>query len=109
MTVDDFAAVLTNGGLEFLADGQYENEFGQVGYRAIYRNSGRYYWFSVSGTDVGFALDEVAQAIISPSREILRAKPYWNRHLQQGFEATVRSGEHYFMLNVAPDPPRIAF
>ncbi|MBZ5699815.1 MAG: hypothetical protein LAN18_14855 [Acidobacteriia bacterium] len=107
MTVDDFAAVLLSRDLDLVQDGNYENKLGQIGYRAIYRNSGCYYWYSVSGTDTRVAPDEVATAITTSGRIIQREYPYLNSRGKQGFEATVRSGDHSFMLNSAPDPPRI--
>lgn len=105
MTVDEFAQVFSSGTLEFVEDGRYQNQSGQVGYRAIYRDTERYLWFSVSNTEIAIAIDEVAAAITTPDRQIIRENSYWNQYGRQGFEATVRSGEHWFMLNAAPDPP----
>ena len=104
MTVDEYSEMLLSRKLEFVSDGRYENHFGQIGYRAVYRDAARYYWFSVSGTETPFALDEVALSIRAPGRQITREYPYWNRNRQEAFEATVRSGEHSFMLGAAPDP-----
>jgi hypothetical protein len=104
MTVDQFAHALS-GRLEFVRDSYYHNKSGQVGYRAIYRGGGCYYWFSVSATDARFAPDEVAAAIADPERNISREYPYVNGVGQLGFEATVRSGDHSFMLNASPDLP----
>jgi hypothetical protein len=106
MTVDEFSEVLRRRTSEFVSEGLYENQFGQVGYRATYRDGSRYLWFSISATETPLALDEVATAIIAPGRQITREYPYWNRNRQQGFEATVRCGGHSFMLGAAPDPPR---
>jgi hypothetical protein len=108
MTVDDFSEVLCSRKLEFVSEGWFENRFGQMGYWATYRDPSRYLWFSISATEIPFALDEVAVAIRAPERRITREYPYWNwnRNQQQGFEATVRSGEHSFMLGAAPGPPR---
>jgi len=50
MTVDEFADALTNPGLEPVEHSEYQNQYGQRGYRAIYRDSERFLWFSVSGT-----------------------------------------------------------
>lgn len=107
MTVDDFAAVLLLGYLDFVEDGTYKNKVGQIGYRATYKGSGCYYWYSVSATDVRFAPDEVAIGITTSGRVIQREYPYRNGGGKQGFEATVRSGDHFFMLNSAPDAARI--
>jgi hypothetical protein len=106
MTVDEYAEILLKGHLEFVGDGYYENRVGQVGYRAIYKYARGYYWYRVSAAEVPIAPDEVAQAITHHGREVLRENPYLNRKGVQGFEATVRAGEHCFMLNAAPDPPR---
>jgi hypothetical protein len=105
MTVDDFAAVLLSQDIDLIGDGTYKNRVGQIGYRAVYSYSGRYYWYSVSGTETRFAPDEVATAITTSGRIIQREYPYLNRSEKLGFEATVRSGDHSFMLNSAPDPP----
>jgi hypothetical protein len=105
MTVDDFAEVLLSRGLDLIGDGTYKNKIGQIGYRAVYSYSGRYYWYSVSGTDTRFAPDEVATAITTSGRIIQREYPYVNGKGRLGFEATVRSGDRSFMLNSAPDPP----
>ena len=106
MTVDDYADSLSAPELGFVQDGQYRNRAGQVGYRAIYRDATRYLWFSVSSTEISIAPDEVAAAITAPERLIQRENPYWNGNGRQGFEATVHSGGHAFMLGAAPDPPR---
>jgi hypothetical protein len=105
MTVEEYAQVLLNVSIQFVHDAYYTNREGQTGYRAIYRHGNSYFWYSVSRTEVPIAPDEVAQAITDPARTVFRANPYFNRNSQQGFEATVRAGEHCFMLNSAPDPP----
>jgi hypothetical protein len=105
MTVDDFAKVLLLRDLDLIGDGTYKNRSGQFGYRAVYSYSGRYYWCSVSGTDTRIAPDEVATAITTSGRIIQSEYPYLNSRGKLGFEATVRSGDHSFMLNSAPDPP----
>jgi hypothetical protein len=106
MTVDRYAEILLSGGLRLVEEKYYENKVGRTGYKAIYKNSRAYYWYSVSGTEVRVAPDEVAQAVTDPERQILREKTYSNRKTQPGFEATIRAGEHCFMLNSSPDPPQ---
>jgi hypothetical protein len=106
VTVDEFAEVLVSESLQFIQEGHYSNSDGQTGYRAIYRDSERYLWFSVSGTEITLAPDEVAVAIQARGRWVQRENPYFNRNGQQGFEATVHSGGHAFMLGAAPEPPR---
>jgi hypothetical protein len=102
MTVDDFAAILLSRGLDLIQDGTYKNKLGEFGYRAVSSNSGRFYWYSVSGTDTRVAPDEVATAITTSGRIIHREYPYLSSRGKLGFEATVRSGDHLFMLNSAP-------
>jgi hypothetical protein len=106
LTVDEFAEALISEGVQFVLEGYYSNSYGQIGYRAIYRDADRYLWFSVSSTEVSLAADEVATAIRARGRWVQRENPYLNRKGQQGFEATVLSGGHAFMLNASPDPPR---
>jgi len=103
MTVDIFAKVLRSFNLALVEDGHYCNRLGRTGYRATYKDSCSYYWFSVSNTDAAFALDEVALAITASERVIQRENAYLNRKRSTGFEATVLSGGHAFMLNAAPN------
>jgi hypothetical protein len=106
MTVDQFAEILQGGELRLVHDGYYVNRFGQCGYRVMYKGPIAYYSYRVSGTETPVAPDEVAHAITHPERNVSRENVYSNRNGQQGFEATVRAGDHSFMLNAAPDPPR---
>ncbi|SRR6266702_3477589 len=105
MTVDEYALELQSPALEFVQEGRYSNAFGRVGYRAIYKNAIYYLWYSVSSTESGLAPDEVATAITAPERWIQRENPYFNRKSHVGFEATVNSGGHAFMLGAADRPP----
>jgi hypothetical protein len=68
MTVDEFAEALVSERLEFVLEGHYSNRYGQVGYRAIYKDADRYLWFSVSATEISLAPDEVAMAIRADGR-----------------------------------------
>jgi len=106
MIVDEYALELQSPALGFEQEGRYSNAFGQVGYRAIYRNAIYYLWYSVSSTESAFAPDEVATAITAPNRWIQRENPYFNKKGNVGFEATVNSGGHSFMLGAADRPPR---
>jgi len=106
MTVDEYALELQSGALGFVQEGRYSNAIGQVGCRAIYRNAIYYLWYSVSSTESAFAPDEVATAITASKRWIQRENPYFNRKGNVGFEATVNSGGHAFMLGAADRPPR---
>jgi hypothetical protein len=105
MTVDEFADALISPGLEFLGEGRYENWRGSQGYRAMFRDGSRYFWYSVSNTDNALAPDEVRIAIKEPGRLIKRENTYLNVDGAEGFEASVRSRGRWFMLNVAPNRP----
>jgi len=108
MTVDEFAKLLLDKRVQLLGDGYYKNKSGQVGYRASYRHPQTYCWYSVSASDYPISADEVASAITQHGSEILRENSYRNRNDVRGFEATVRSEDHHFMLGAAPDPPRFS-
>ncbi|MFZ0818800.1 MAG: hypothetical protein WAM91_01940 [Candidatus Acidiferrales bacterium] len=101
MTVDGFAAKLRPENLVFVDDGQYRNKIGRIGYWALYKDSHLYYKFSISNTDATFALNEVAHAITVSDRIIRRENTYQNRREAWGFEATVLSGGHAYMLTAS--------
>ena len=107
MNVDAFAVRISCIKLILVNCGFYTNSWGQRGYFAVYRIDGEcFIKYSVSATEIPIQPDEVAVAIRAPGSRIQRAKPYLNRKGQQGFEATVLSGGHAFMLNAAPHMPR---
>ncbi len=106
MNVDEYALGLQSPTLQFVEEGSYPNAFGQIGYWARYRDATLYLWFSISSTESPFAPDEVAMAITAPTRWIQRENPYPNRKGNIGFEATVHSGGHAFMLGAANRRPR---
>jgi hypothetical protein len=104
MTVDQFAAILRDRRTALVCDGWFFNENLQQGYRATLSSQNRWYWFSVSNTDLELAPDEVALAITSPDRELLREGTYRNKKGALGFEATVKSADHYYMLGASNLP-----
>lgn len=96
--IDDFAAAMMRSDCTLADTGQYENGSCRMGYFASVRSGGKYLWFSVSNSDHPLAPDEVAMAITHRSRQIDRQSFYRNKKGVRGFEATVRSGEHCYML-----------
>ena len=106
MTVDEFADAISSPDLQQVESGFYSNCWGQLGYFACYRGPNGYFKFSVSATESPIAPDEVAVALRAAGSWVQRAKPYSNRKGQEGFEATVHSGGHAFMLGVAAAAPR---
>ncbi len=103
-TVNDFATKLSRN-LVLVKERQYRNKSGQVGYTVVYKDSFRHYQISVSNTDLPFALDEIVAALVAFDRKIQREYPYLNRRQSIGFEATVWSSGHAFMLTAAAACP----
>jgi hypothetical protein len=65
------------------------------GYWADLWLDGLWYHYSVSNTKNKISPVEVAEAIKSPGRIVTRSGPY---NEGRGWEATVGSGEHFYML-----------
>jgi len=104
MTIDDFAAALRNPAIVTVGSGWYESAAGR-GYWANLYLKGWWYHFSVSKTDVPFAPDEVANAITSPERQILRIGTYTTQ--KESLESTIRVAEHCYMINASGPPERL--
>jgi hypothetical protein len=102
MNVEEYAFLVSLPYLLEVKSGFYLNCRRQRGYFACYRlPGGCFVKYSVSATELPVAPDEVATAIQAPGRWIQRQNPYSNRKNNEGFEATVYSGGHAFMLGVA--------
>ncbi len=98
MTVDQFAEVLRNPAIQVIDQGRYQNKQGETGYYARLRLGVDQYWYSASDFDSAVPPTDVAAAIQSPSRKILRENPYRNDKGERGFEATVWYQGHAYML-----------
>ena len=95
-SVDEFAEILQNPTIKLEQDDFYvSGSTGRKGYRANLCLNGRWYWYSVSNTDVLVSPHDVAAAITSPSRKIRRSGSY---KAGRGFEATVICKNHSYML-----------
>ena len=94
MTVDEFAEVLRNPAAKLESEGYYPIRKPR-GYWAHIEVGGRLYWYSVSSSLEPVSASEVATAITDRFRKIERCGAYKNG---SGFEATVWSGEHCYML-----------
>ena len=93
MTVGEFAQAIRSGEV---TDGSFYPWHRPRGYRAAVRVGNLWYWYSVSNTDRKITPAEVADAITDCRlRRIQRSNPYKNG---RGFEATVWSGDHCYML-----------
>jgi hypothetical protein len=98
MTVDEFAEVLRNPDVQVTSNECYHNQQRKRGYRANLSLGSNQYWYSVSNTDMAMTAAQVATAIMSPSRKIIRQGDYCNFWGEVGFEATVLSDGHAYML-----------
>jgi len=93
MTTDDFADILRDPEIRVTEDGFYHNRVGQQGYWATLCLGNKWYWYSVSNTEVAIHPDEVLAAIVSGT--VQRSGSY---KAGRGFEATIRHEEHSYML-----------
>ena len=94
MTVDDFAEILRNPRI-IVVDGKFYPWDAPRGYRATIQLGEEWYWYSVSQSLDEVTPKQVAEAITARDRRLQRSKPYKNG---RGFEATVWSGDHCYML-----------
>ncbi len=103
MTIDEFAVVLRDPRTRVDEESFYPHDKPR-GYRAILECRHLWYWYSVSGTLDRASPTEVADAITSPRRRIDREGSYKDG---RGFEATVRVGDHSYMLGHGNNRPCI--
>ena len=101
MTVDQFAEILRDPRTRIDEEGLYPHNKPR-GYRAILECRNLWYWYSVSGTLNRVTPSDTADAITSPRRLIDREGSYKDG---RGFEATVRSGGHSYMLGHGDNRP----
>jgi hypothetical protein len=105
MTVESFATVMRDPSLCLEAESEYVSQrTGKLGYRAILVAHKLWYWYSVSSTSTRVTPAEVAIAITSANCHVERCGPYKNG---SGFEATVRSDGHWYMLGHGNNKPQI--
>ena len=97
-SIDDFATAMLRSDCTLAGAGEYVNANLRQGHFSRVHSGGKSFWFSVSNADHTLAPDEVATAITHRNREICRQGYYYNKKGARGFEATVRSGDHCFML-----------
>jgi hypothetical protein len=105
MTVDNFAEVLRDPNLMIDEESYYiSHTTRRPGWRAIVTLGGSWYWYSVSSAADRVSAQEVADAITASDRRISRSGSY---KCGAGFEATIRSGAHWFMLGHGNNRPRV--
>jgi hypothetical protein len=102
MTVDEFANVLRDPNTRLEEDNFYVSDTtGNTGYKATFSRHGLWYWFSISSRTHPMSAKDVADAITHPHRSIAREGSFKRR----GFEATVYSGPHWYMLGHGDNRP----
>ena len=92
-TPEDFAEILRDPEISVTEEGFYHNKSGQQGYWVTLCLDSKWYWYSVSNTEVAVSPDEVVMAIMHG--RVRRSGSY---KAGAGFEATVRYGENSYML-----------
>ncbi len=85
----------------FILNDYYQNEQGVWGYYVTVWDAGHYHMISVSHTKSTPTLPEIAEALVCPGAYTESEGRYWNRHGTLGYYATVRSGEHWYMVSVS--------
>jgi hypothetical protein len=82
-------------------DGFYRNDEGEWGYYVTVWDAGHYHMISVSHiTDVQ-SPNEIATALESPLRNVTEDGRYSNARGTLGYWATVKSGNHWYMVSVS--------
>jgi hypothetical protein len=79
----------------------YQNEKGEWGYCMTVWDAGHYHMISVSHTSETPTPEEVADALVSPTRFVKEDGRYTNRHGTLGYYATVQNSGHWYMVSVS--------
>jgi hypothetical protein len=72
----------------------YQNEKGEWGYCLTVWDAGHYHMISVFHTNEAPTLEEIAEALVSPTRVVNEDGRYANRRGTLGYYATVQSRGH---------------
>jgi hypothetical protein len=95
------ANALRSPHVRIINDGYYQNEEGVWGYSVTVWEAGRYHMISVSHTERPPTLDDIADALISPDAYVQSDGRYPNRKGSVGYYATIKSGDHWYMVFVS--------
>jgi hypothetical protein len=98
--IKQYAEVLRGITGEPYDHGPYRNSDGQWGYRATYRVGNDWYWYSIPGVTTPVTPSEVADAITRGENPTRCGVVKLN-----GFEATIRSENQWYMLNRGSERP----
>ena len=86
---------------KFIQDGFYRNKDDCWGYYLTIWHAGHYHMISVSHISEVPKLEDIAKALESPLRDVRDDGRYYNRKQHLGYWATVKSGEHWYMVSVS--------
>jgi hypothetical protein len=81
--------------------GYYQNENGVWGYYVTVWHAGHYHMISVSHVEDVSKLNDIARALESPLKNVTEDGRYRNQRRSLGYWATVRSGDHWYMVSVS--------
>jgi hypothetical protein len=81
--------------------GYYQNSKEERGCRFTIWDAGHYYMISVSQIDETPTLASIADALVSPAKHVKEEGRYRNARNTLGYWATVRSGNHWYMVFVS--------
>lgn len=95
------AKALNSPSSNTIHDGYYQNEQGEWGYYVTVWDAGHYHMISVSHIDRVMPPHEIAQALLSSSAQIHTDGRYRNKKGTLGYYATVRNGDHWYMISVS--------
>jgi hypothetical protein len=84
-----------------IQDGYYQNRAGVWGYYVTVWNAGHYHMISISDTESTPTLAAIAAALVSPTIHVDIDGRYRNSKGTLGYYATVKSGEHWYMVSVS--------
>jgi len=80
--------------------GYYQNRKGEWGVYLTLWDAGHYHMISVSHIDSIPTNEEVAKALTSSEAHVVNDGRYPNRKGTLGYYATVRSGDHWYMISI---------
>jgi len=101
--LDVVANALSSPHARLLEDycGHYQNEQGIWGWYLTLWHAGHFHMISISHTEEIPTLTEIATALISPAAHVDSDGRYRNRKGTLGYYATVKSGEHWYMISIS--------
>jgi hypothetical protein len=95
------AQALRSPSAKLIHDGFYQNEHGDWGYYVAIWQAGHYHMISVSHIESVPSSREIANALESSSAYTSDSGRYLNRRGSLGYYATVKSGDHWYMVSVS--------